>query len=62
VTLTVDAFPGRSFKGKVSAVNPRVDNSTRNIQVEATFGNPGRILLPGMFTRVSMDVEPSSRT
>jgi len=54
VTLTVDAFPGRSFKGKVSAVNPRVDNSTRNIQVEATFGNPG--LLPGMFTRVSMDV------
>ena len=56
VTLIVDAFPGRSFKGKVSAVNPRVDNSTRNIQVEATFGNPGRILLPGMFTRVSMDV------
>jgi membrane fusion protein (multidrug efflux system) len=56
VTLTVDAFPDRSFKGKVSAVNPRVDNSTRNIQVEATFANPGRILLPGMFTRVSMDV------
>jgi membrane fusion protein (multidrug efflux system) len=56
VILTVDAFPGLSFKGQVSAVNPRVDSSTRNIQVEATFANPGRVLLPGMFTRVSMDV------
>jgi membrane fusion protein (multidrug efflux system) len=56
VVLSVDAFPGRSFKGQVSAVNPRVDSSTRNIQVEATFANPGRVLLPGMFTRVSMDV------
>jgi len=56
VALAVDAFPGRSFKGKVTAVNPRVDSSTRNIQVEATFSNPGHSLLPGMFTRVSMDV------
>ncbi|MDR3671671.1 MAG: efflux RND transporter periplasmic adaptor subunit [Holophaga sp.] len=56
VSLAVDAYPGRAFKGKVTAVNPRVDNSTRNIQVEATFSNPGHTLLPGMFTRVSMEV------
>ena len=55
VTLAVDAYPGRSFTGKVSAVNPRVDSSTRNLQVEASFGNPGRSLLPGMFARVSLD-------
>ena len=56
VTLAVDAYPDRSFPGKVTAVNPKVDGSTRNIQVEATFSNPGRSLLPGMFTRVTMDV------
>jgi len=56
VTLGVDAYPDRSFPGKVTAVNPKVDGSTRNIQVEATFSNPGRSLLPGMFTRVTMDV------
>jgi len=55
-TLGVDAYPSRGFTGKVTAVNPRVDSSTRNLQVEATFGNPGRNLLPGMFARVSMDV------
>jgi len=54
VTLAVDAYPERSWTGKVTAVNPKVDGSSRNIQVEATFGNPGRALLPGMFARVSM--------
>jgi membrane fusion protein (multidrug efflux system) len=61
VTLSVDAYPGRSWEGKVTAVNPKVDGSTRNIQVEATFSNPGRALLPGMFTRVSMDVGGSQQ-
>lgn len=56
VVLALDAFPGRSFAGQVSAVNPKVDGSTRNIQVEATFPNPGRVLVPGMFVSVSMDV------
>ena len=55
VTLGVDGYPGRSFLGKVTAVNPKVDSSTRNIQVEATFSNPGRSLLPGMFARVTMN-------
>lgn len=56
VTLQVDAYPERSWTGKVTAVNPKVDGSTRNIQVEATFANPGRALLPGMFAKASMAV------
>jgi len=56
VTLALDAYPGRTFSGKVSAVNPKVDGGTRNIQVEATFANPGQALVPGMFASVSMDV------
>ena len=54
VSLAVDGFPGRSFQGKVTTVNPKVDSGTRNIQVEATFANPGGSLLPGMFAQVTM--------
>lgn len=61
VALAVDAFPGRPFEGKVTAVNPKVDGSTRNIQVEATVLNPKRDLLPGMFATVSMDVGAPER-
>ncbi len=52
VRLDADAFAGRPFTGKVTAFNPRVDPSTRNVQVEASVANPGRMLLPGMFVRV----------
>jgi len=54
--LTTDAWPGREFKGKISALNSTVDPATRNIQVEATIANPDRALLPGMYAKVSVHV------
>jgi membrane fusion protein (multidrug efflux system) len=54
VTLTTDAFPGVSFVGKINAIDPRVDASTRNFQAEATVSNAELRLLPGMFARVSV--------
>jgi membrane fusion protein, multidrug efflux system len=54
VTLTIDAFPGVSFVGKINAIDPRVDSSTRNFQAEATVGNADHRLLPGMFARVAV--------
>lgn len=56
VDLALDAFPGKTFAGKVSTVNPKVDLNTRNVQVEAVFANPGRTLLPGMFGNASLSV------
>ncbi len=56
VDAVLDAFPGRTFAGKVTAVNPKVEGNTRNVQVEATFSNPGRLLVPGMFANVILDV------
>ena len=55
VTVTVDAFPGQSFTGKINAISPKVDATTRNVQVEARIGNPKRQLLPGMFGNVKID-------
>ena len=55
VTITMDGLPDRTFRGKVTGVNPKIDPGTRNLEVEALFGNPGRSLLPGMFVRVNLD-------
>ncbi|QZI72013.1 efflux RND transporter periplasmic adaptor subunit [Pseudomonas protegens] len=49
VELNVAAFPGESFPGSISAINPKVENSTRNVLVRATLANPKGRLLPGMF-------------
>ncbi len=56
VSLHLDAFGKREFTGEVTAINPKVDNDTRNVLVEATVPNPDGVLTPGMFTNVSVDV------
>lgn len=52
--LTLDALPGQSFDGKITAIDPLVDTASRNFQTEATVPNPDRRLLPGMFVRVAV--------
>jgi membrane fusion protein (multidrug efflux system) len=54
VNLTSDAFPDVKFTGKITAIDPRVDPSTRNFQAEATIPNPDQRLMPGMFARVAV--------
>ncbi|HEY2275620.1 MAG TPA: efflux RND transporter periplasmic adaptor subunit [Steroidobacteraceae bacterium] len=54
VRLSLDAFPGESFPGKINAVDPLVDSGSRNFQAEATVANPSHKLLPGMFVRVTV--------
>jgi membrane fusion protein (multidrug efflux system) len=54
VRLSLDAFPGESFAGKINAVDPLVDSASRNFQAEATVENPARKLLPGMFVRLAV--------
>jgi membrane fusion protein, multidrug efflux system len=54
VRVTVDAYPGRIFEGKINAVEPQIAADTRNIRVQATFDNPDHILKPGMFTTTTV--------
>jgi membrane fusion protein (multidrug efflux system) len=54
VNLTTDAYPGVKFVGKINAIDPRIDSSTRNFQAEATVTNDDEHLLPGMFARVAV--------
>ena len=55
VSVTADTYPDRRFEGKITAINPKVDPQTRNVQVEATLPNPDHTLLPGMFTSVKVE-------
>ena len=61
VTLSLDAFQGRTFAGTVNAISPKVDADTRNVQVEGKVANPDHVLTPGMFTNVSVDVGSTQR-
>jgi len=56
VDLTLDAYPGKTFSAELSAISPKVEPNTRNVQVEATVPNHDKGLTPGMFARVSVDV------
>ncbi len=54
VRVSVDAYPGRSFEGKITTIEPQIAADTRNIRVQATIANPDHILKPGMFTTTTV--------
>jgi membrane fusion protein (multidrug efflux system) len=54
VKVTVDAFPGRQFDGKIEAIDPRITDTTRNLRLRATIANGDETLHPGMFARVDV--------
>ncbi|NRP89547.1 efflux RND transporter periplasmic adaptor subunit [Rhizobium lusitanum] len=61
VTATIDAYGSQTFDGKITAISPLVDSQSRNLTIRATFANPDRRLLPGMFGNVSVVVgEPQN--
>ncbi len=49
VTLSVDAYPGRSFPGQVRFVSPALKAEQRSLTVEAVVPNPDGVLKPGLF-------------
>ncbi len=55
VTATIDAYPGKTFPGRIMAINPAVDPNSRNVQVRADLPNPDHLLRPGMFA--TLDIE-----
>lgn len=60
VAVTLEAFGERRFAGKVSAIEPQVDASTRNFMVRATLENEDHALKPGMFARVEIGLGRST--
>ena len=54
VTVTVPAYPGEKFAGRVAAVLPEVNAATRTLKARVELRNPGGRLKPGMFATVSV--------
>ena len=54
VRLSLAAYPGEVFSGEISALNPKVEETTRNVQVRAMLPNPDNKLLPGMFANLEV--------
>ncbi|MGV8949216.1 MAG: efflux RND transporter periplasmic adaptor subunit [Candidatus Paracaedibacter sp.] len=53
ITLKIDTYK-EAFVGQVTSMDPKIDASTRNIQIEATIANSNLKLYPGMFGEVDI--------
>lgn len=52
-----DIYPGETFKGQITNVFPVVDQMSRSFNIEVTINNKGGLLRPGMFVRVTLDLD-----
>ena len=53
-SFTTDAFPHKTFHGKITSIDSQVAESTRNMNVQGTIPNPGNILYPGLFCEAKL--------
>jgi cobalt-zinc-cadmium efflux system membrane fusion protein len=56
VTVTVDAFPGKQWHGRIDSVSGELDPITRTLKVRVALSNPGEKLKPQMFAAIHVDV------
>ena len=61
VQVRIDAYPDEVFEGAINALNAKVDEASRNLQVQATLANAGGKLKPGMFGTVDVVLPRQSR-
>jgi len=52
--VSVDAYPGRKFSGRIDQIIPEVDANTRTVRVRLVISNPGVVLKPGMYVNVDI--------
>lgn len=57
-SLTLDAYPGRRFEGRIQYVYPRLDPETRTLPVRVALRNPGGELKPGLFGTLEIRLPP----
>jgi RND family efflux transporter MFP subunit len=61
VELHVEAFPGETFEGHISRINPTVSQESRTFEAEALLDNKGGRLKPGFFVQASMPSEKEDK-
>jgi membrane fusion protein (multidrug efflux system) len=61
VRITTDGVSGVETVARITAIDSLVDETTRNIQVQATLQNPGGRLRPGMFVQTEVPLGPNEK-
>jgi membrane fusion protein (multidrug efflux system) len=56
VEVLADAFPGDRWQGQIEAINPKVDQNARSLEIRGRLDNTSGRLRPGMFVRVRVIV------
>jgi len=59
--ITLDAYPGQVFRGKVDYLLPQLDTATRTLPVRLVFSNADSKLRPGMYVNVSLKLPLGKR-
>ncbi len=62
ISITSDAYPNKTFKGKIVALDARVDNDTRSLVVQGEIPNPTGELYPGLYVKVEVLLPQKNET
>ena len=54
VIIATDTYPGRTWRARITTIDPKVDPATRNFRIEALVANPKKELVPGMYATVAI--------
>lgn len=60
VRLTTDAWPSRTFRGRVTTIEPRIGEDSRNVMVQALVINSDSAVRPGMYVTAALELPPRS--
>jgi Cu(I)/Ag(I) efflux system membrane fusion protein len=55
-TVQINAYPDKTFRGRITYVYPTMNADTRTVPVRVELANPGHLLKPAMFTQVEVQV------
>lgn len=56
VVVTSGAYPGETFTGQVTFINPVLDDATRTVKVRIAMANPSGKLKPNMFVNATLQI------
>ena len=54
--ISISAYPGKLFEGRITYVYPTLKPETRTVSVRLEIANPGQLLKPAMFAEVELPV------
>ena len=60
VRLHLPAYPGRTWRGRVSFIYPTLDPQTRTVSARLSIANPDGLLRPGMYANAALTSRPQS--